>query len=152
MGMVRCWGLLAAAGLAAPLAAQPKDKGVWTDPHDPTLPVDFKIQGEYVGDHLGAQVIALGGGTFQAVVLPGGLPGAGWDGKNKVLLDGKLADDKVTFEAITSGKRSYKQGGLGVFSATRKFPPVGQTAMTGSISGKTMTLEGSEGKKLTLTK
>ena len=49
MRMVRCVCLLAAAGLAAPLAAQPKEKGVWTDPHDPTLPADFKIQGEYAG-------------------------------------------------------------------------------------------------------
>src|SRR3954471_7753090 len=98
MRLVRCLYLVAAAGLAAPLAAaDPKDKGVWTDPHDPTLPVDFKIQGEYAGPHMGAQVIALGNGTFQAVVLPGGLPGAGWDGKNKVLMAGKLDGERVKF-------------------------------------------------------
>ena len=33
-------------------------KGVWTDAADPTLPVDFKLQGEFSGDKLGAQVIA----------------------------------------------------------------------------------------------
>src|SRR4051812_6721782 len=98
MRMVRCLCLVAAAGLAAPLAAQPKPKGVWTDPDDSTLPADFKIQGEYAGDHMGAQVIALGNGAFQAVVLHGGLPGAGWDGKNKSLLAGKLDGEKATFE------------------------------------------------------
>src|SRR5947209_15421051 len=62
---------------------KPKAKEVWTDPHDPLLPADYKIQGEYVGagadGKLGCQVIALGNGQFQAVLLPGGLPGAGWD-------------------------------------------------------------------------
>src|SRR6478609_55671 len=98
MWMVRCLCLLAIAGFAAPLAAQPKDNGVWTDPNDSTLPVDFKIQGEYAGEHMGAQIIALGKGTFQAVVLPGGLPGAGWDGKNKSLMAGTLDGEKATLE------------------------------------------------------
>src|SRR4051812_38538202 len=57
--------------------AQPKkEKGVWSDPADSTLPPDFKVQGEYVGEikegeKVGCQVIALGGGAFQAVVYPG---------------------------------------------------------------------------------
>ena len=63
-------------------------QGLWTDPTDKSLPVDFQVQGEYVGevkggDKLGVQVIALGEGALQAVVYPGGLPGAGWDGKAK---------------------------------------------------------------------
>src|SRR5262245_39119689 len=79
-----------------------KKQEVWTDAKDPTLPIDFKLQGEYVtklkgGAFLGCQVIALGNGTFQAVVCTGGLPGAGWDGKSKSLLDGKLEGDKVVF-------------------------------------------------------
>ena len=68
---------------------------LWTDAADKTLPPDFRVQGEYAGQEMGAQVIALGKGRFHAVVYPGGLPGAGWDGKNKSLLDGKL-DGEVT--------------------------------------------------------
>ena len=104
--MIRCACLLAVLGLSSFVFAQPKQKGVWTDPADSTLPVDFKIQGEYVGDHIGVQVIALDKGAFQAVVLPGGLPGAGWDGKIKSLMAGKLDGDVAKFTPAT-GKRNY---------------------------------------------
>src|SRR6185295_18905757 len=73
--------------------AEKKQQAVWTDATDPSLPADFKFQGEYSamkGDEgIGCQVIALGNGTFQAVLCKHGLPGAGWDGKNKSLLEGK---------------------------------------------------------------
>src|SRR4051812_24883698 len=100
-GLVVCLGLL--AGESTHLAGQGKTfKGVWTNASDPTLPPDFQIQGEYVGklqsgEALGCQVIALGNGAFQAVVFPGGLPGAGWDGTNKILMDGKLERDQAVF-------------------------------------------------------
>jgi hypothetical protein len=133
-----------------------KKKEVWTDPEDETLPVDFKIQGEYVGaikdgEKLGAQVIALGGGQFQAVVYPGGLPGAGWDGKNKILMDGKLDDSKATFSPA-KGKRSYKTQKPEEFSATSKFPPVGQKDYTGTINGEVFTGKTDDDKDFTLKK
>jgi hypothetical protein len=151
MRMVRCLCLVAAAGLAAPLAAQPKEKGIWTDPHDPTIPIDFKIQGEYAGEHMGAQVIALGRGTFQAVVLPGGLPGAGWDGKNKSLMAGKLDGEKATFEPA-KGTRKYLARKPEEFSATSKFPPVGQKDLTGTADGSAFTIRDEKGDEVTLKK
>ncbi len=61
---------------------------------------DFEIQGEYTGTaksadtefKAGVQIIALGEGRFHAVAYPGGLPGDGWDGVNKLESDGELAD------------------------------------------------------------
>ncbi|MBO0697336.1 MAG: DUF1080 domain-containing protein [Zavarzinella sp.] len=153
MRMIRSLCLVAVCGLAGPLtAADPKDnKGVWIDPADPSLPVDYKIQGEYAGEKLGIQVIALGKGAFQAVVLPGGLPGAGWDGKNKSLLAGKLDGETAKFAPAT-GARKYLADNPDRFSATSKFPPVGQTEYTGTADGRTFALESPDGKALQLKK
>jgi hypothetical protein len=117
-------------------------KGVWTDPRDPTLPPDFKYQGEYLGAapggaRLGCQVIALGKGAFQAVVYPGGLPGAGWDGQNKILMDGRLDGEQATFKPA-SGKKKYLAQAPEEFSATSKFPPTGQKDYSATIRGETM--------------
>jgi len=104
---------------------------------------DFDIMGEYVGTvaggkKIGVQVIALGGGHFQAVFLPGGLPGAGWDEKTKILCQGKLADGKVVFEPA-KGSRRYLGGGADQFSATRQFPPKTQKPYTATIEGGKLT-------------
>jgi hypothetical protein len=130
-----------------------KKKEVWTDASDPSLPVDFKYQGEYfaadirsgeTGGHgIGCQVIALGNGTFQAVLYKGGLPGKGWDGKDKALMDGKVEGEKVVF-APTAGKRKYLAQAPLEFSATAKFPPTGQHDFTAVIAGDTMSLKGAE--------
>jgi hypothetical protein len=151
-------GLVVGLGaLATAEAGGKKTPGVWTDPEDKTLPVDFQVQGEYVGDtkdgKVGAQVIALGKGAFQAVLYPGGLPGDGWDGKNKILMDGKLDGDKTVFTPAT-GKRNYMAQQPGEFSATGKFPPVGQkdytaTIAAGVLSGKTDDGQAFELKKMT---
>ncbi len=142
-------GLLFAALLASGVAAQ--DKKVWTDPADASLPADFALQGEYAGEKLGAQVIALGGGQFQAVVYPGGLPGDGWDGTSKILLAGKLEGDKAAF-AAAAGARKYLAQKPEEFSATRKFPPEGQKAWSGNVAGGSFALKTDDGKELKLEK
>lgn len=118
--------------------------------------IDYAIQGEYTGAiqggaKLGCQVIALGDGHFQAVLLPGGLPGAGWDGKHKILMDGKAAGGKATF-IPTTGKRRYMAGSPAQFSATAKFPPLGQKDYTATISGEIMSGKTDDGKSFELKK
>jgi len=130
--------------------------GVWTSTDDKTLPADFHIQGEYVGQleggaKLGAQVIALGNGAFQAVIYPGGLPGDGWDGKNKSLLDGVVKDGKAVFKPASGNKR-YLAGPAEQFSATRKFPPVGHEEMHAAITGDKLTGNNASGASFTLTR
>jgi hypothetical protein len=124
-------GLTHAAGAPALVATNPEEAGP-----------DFTIQGEYEGTagtaKIGVQVIALGGGTFQAVFLPGGLPGAGWDGKSKVLCDGKTEGTKTVFSP-TAGTRKYMAGKPAEFIATEKFPPEGQKDWTAAIEGDRLT-------------
>jgi hypothetical protein len=103
-----------ASALAAGWAgAAPND--VFTNPQ--TAGPDFMLQGEYAGKagetEVGAQVIALGNGTFQAVLYPGGLPGAGWDGKTRVRLDGKTSAEGVDFVTAQSGwSAAIREGAL----------------------------------------
>ncbi len=134
--------------------AKKKTTAVWTDPHDPTLPPSFRIQGEYVSEgkdgKFGCQVIALGSDQLQAVVLPGGLPGAGWNGKDKSLMQGHVEGDRAVFTPAT-GKRRYLAGPPSEFSATSKFPPVGQKNYSGSADGKTMSIS-DNGKTIHLKK
>jgi hypothetical protein len=146
-----------AAGDSSPQAGKGKKPSeVWTDVNDPTLPPDYKIQGEYAGEiqnggKLGCQVIALGKGAFQAVVLPGGLPGDGWDGKDKILLDGKLEGVKAFFTAAT-GKKQYLAQAPAAFSATSKFPPPGQKEYTATANGDTLAGKTEDGRMFELKK
>jgi hypothetical protein len=153
MRMVFVSSLFVAFTMVGPALAQaPKPaKGVWTDPDDPTLPVDFKIQGEYAARGLGVQVIALGNGAFQAVVYPEGLPGSGWEGKEKSLMAGKLDGNIAKFEPA-GGKRRYLAQNPDEFSATSKFPPAGHKDFSGSTDGTAFLLQTSDGKSLTLAK
>ena len=56
----------------------------------------FKLQGEYAGDQLGANVIAYTN-RFRVVFFSGGLPGAGWNSGAKIEADGVEADGVVKF-------------------------------------------------------
>ncbi len=130
-------------------STQAKD-GRWIDPTDPSIPVDFKYQGEYVGaleggGKMGCQVVSLGAEEFQAVLYPGGLPGTGWDGQNRSIMDGKLNGDGVIFTAA-SGKRAHVTATRGRErkpSSTRvslvtQFPPKGHKPCAAKIHGDKM--------------
>ncbi|TVS19652.1 MAG: DUF1080 domain-containing protein [Planctomycetaceae bacterium] len=144
-------GVLGAAHLAAA-----QENPVWTDPNDPTLPADVRIQGEYAGEdpegqRLGCQVIALGSGKFHAVVYPGGLPGDGWDGQNKSLMDGRMDDQKAVF-VPAEGPKQYLAGPPAEFSATRQFPPAGHQPYTAVIEAEKLTGKTEQGQSFELTK
>src|SRR5688572_14817113 len=81
--------------LALMLGAQDKNKSktAFTDPEK--AGPDFQIQGEYEGDRMAAQVVALGDGKFDVYLLGGGLPGAGWDQKKRVKLPAETRDGKT---------------------------------------------------------
>lgn len=132
----------------------PKKPGTFTDPAE--AGIDYQVQGEYAGTiagdiKLGAQVIALGNGRFQAVLLPGGLPGDGWDGEAKMLMDGKLDGEKALFTP-TTGKRGYMAGSPDQFSATAVFPPKGHKEFAGILADGTLSGKTDEGKAFTLKK
>ncbi len=72
---------------------------------DPAAGRDFDAQGEYSGylsgpqrtRRVGWQVIALGGGKFQAVEHAGGLPADGWDRRSRRQFDGDWQGAFVAF-------------------------------------------------------
>ncbi len=113
--------LTAAALLAltvSPAHAAPKPAhAAWTDPatalqEDP----DFAIQGEYLTSGTepatGAQVVALGNGKFDAYILDGGLPGAGWTpGRKRTLIHGTRVEDQTTLANDTRTITATIHGG-----------------------------------------
>ena len=60
---------------------------VYDSPEKAAEDPDFALQGEYTDSTRGLQVIALGDGDFKVVVYTDGLPGAGWNGKDKQQLE-----------------------------------------------------------------
>ncbi|MBI1347813.1 DUF1080 domain-containing protein [bacterium] len=91
-----CLAVLVSGGLfLSPVEAQQsKVKTAYLSPE--AAGADFEVQGEYVGElngqKYGAQIIARGDGKFEGVLLAGGLPGEGWDGKSKNMLEGSTVD------------------------------------------------------------
>ena len=77
------------------IALAADNKATFTSPAE--AGPDFAAQGEYVGDGIGAQVIALGGGKFHVIGFEGGLPGTP-DSEKKKEADGQREGDKVVFE------------------------------------------------------
>ncbi len=95
--------MIVASAFAALIASAAEETPIktWTDPETAKAEEpDFLIQGEYrdYRGTWGAQVIALGGGKFDAYLLEGGLPGAGWThGNKRPVFHGERHDDKINF-------------------------------------------------------
>jgi 3-keto-disaccharide hydrolase len=104
---------------------------------------DYAVQGEYLNDWGGAQVIALGDDKFRLVTYKGGLPGAGWDKETKNEVEGKRDGAKIVF----TGKDDYKAeqagnkisitiGGSGPYTmekTSRTSPTLGATPPAGAV-------------------
>ncbi|MEI6247762.1 MAG: DUF1080 domain-containing protein [Verrucomicrobiota bacterium] len=95
---------------------------------------DFPLQGEYAGEGLGADIIALGDGNFRLVLHKGGLPGAGWDASAKTEVEAKRDGDAVRFKDLAELK-----GGVLTVGATslkrieRHSPTEGAKAPAGAV-------------------
>jgi hypothetical protein len=106
---------------------------------------DFLIQGEYEGklgaDKAGAQVVALGDSKFDVYLLPGGLPGAGWNQTDKFKGEALAKDQTVSVSgklvgSIAEGKLVGKTDDGKEFSLTRverKSPTLGAKPPEGAI-------------------
>ncbi len=79
---------------------------------------DFALQGEYVGEGFGAQVVASGGGRFRAVLHAGGLPGAGADDAAPAVAHGRDDGDHVAFTGDFDG--TLRDGTLRIQTAEGK--------------------------------
>lgn len=136
-------------------AAKKKPTPVWTSLDDKTIPASVHIQGEYEGktsetQPYGAHVIGLGKGAYHAVIYPGGLPGKGWDGNSKILLDGKATAAGAAFQGNDCKGKGYNQDAPEKFSATRQNPPKGHKIFSGQIAGDTFTGKTEDGQEFTL--
>ena len=85
---------------------------------------DYAIQGEYAGElglddqkiKWGLQIIALGEHKFDAVSYPGGLPGDGWNGEDKIKATGATSDG-VTRLTAEKGYALIADGKAEVFTS-----------------------------------
>jgi hypothetical protein len=108
---------------------------------------DFAIQGEYVGeigggDKIAAQVVAMGNGNFDIVILPGGLPGDGWDENTRITGKAVTKDGKAVIDTdegtgeISGGKLTgmSKSGDkVEMKRVERKSPTLGAKPPEGAI-------------------
>lgn len=117
--------LVLAAGLPNTAAQDkkeppPKPKRIAiAEPKDVAKDADFLIQGEYEGptandEKAGVQVVAKGDGKFAVKVFRGGLPGAGWNGKDSFTGTAERKDGKavVTFKGVPDGKEDVIADGV----------------------------------------
>ncbi len=126
----------------------PGGKKEWLDYEDAKKDdPDFMIQGEYALDDgcnkgkWGVQVVGMGNGKFDAYVLEGGLPGAGWDRSKKRIKTTGSADalksgDGKTTAVIKDGSITVSQDGKEIAKlprVERESPTLGKKPPKGAI-------------------
>ena len=109
---------------------------------------DYLVQGEYAGSldghATGLQVIALGNGTFKAVLFDGGLPGAGGKAESRREVDGSTQDGSTVFKndslsiSLKDGKATTVISGTNARQGTlirteRKSPTLGEKPPSGAV-------------------
>ena len=131
-----------------------------------SIGVELKLQGEYVGKisdkAVGVQVVARGEKSFHALLLEGGLPGAGWDGGRYSLLESRaLSTGRAEFHSPTDMGLSalldetgllLKRGNneIRLSRVERKSPTLGQQPPAGAIvlfGGTTPNMDAFEERK-----
>ena len=122
----------------------------WTDPAKAAAEdADFLVQGEYGftnnNSAWGLQVVALGGGMFDAYLLEGGLPGLGWTRqKSRTRLSGvrsngeiELSTDNPSMKVVLSrGKAFVSKDGKTIAElpkVERSSPTLGAKPPAGAI-------------------
>ncbi|MFT5123778.1 MAG: hypothetical protein ACI9TH_004181 [Kiritimatiellia bacterium] len=125
MKIVTIW-MCVLAGCSVGFAETKKANGLtYTDPAKAAADPDFSIQGEYLGDGYGVQVVAWGDHQFTASVFKGGLPGAGGAIGTYSDFKGALEGDKAVLkhadgrQLTISGDGCVASGGEFKFSAKR---------------------------------
>lgn len=102
MNLLKTW---AVAGVLLSTVASlhaAENTAVYDTPQAAHADPDFVLQGEYEGQNVGVQVVALGKGEFRVVTYRGGLPGAGFDGKEKQVTE---SDREDVVELVTTLKK-----------------------------------------------
>jgi hypothetical protein len=147
------FGLLLLANFAISQDVKPKAKPkglprvAVVDPK--TVPPDYLIQGEYVGDlkegdtskPFGAQVVTVPGQTsFDVNLISGGLPGSGSSGKEKIKIkveikDGQVAGSNSDYQLSIADKQLIVKGKLeGVLKRIdRTSPTLAKPAPEGAV-------------------
>ena len=118
---------------------------------------DFALQGEYLGrmpgrgfrrSSLGLQVIAMGDGAFSAVLLAGGLPGAGWDRATRHSLEGNRKEDLLSLAStqwsasVRDGRATIHGSGGGVVAVLNKIHRVSATLGARPAADATVLFDG----------
>lgn len=103
-------GMFSAIVLVGAVTAHAQDKKKQAATNISQVDEDYALQGEYLGQariaangswrtgYVGLQVVALGDGKFDAVLYTGGLPGAGWNRKDKQKLSGMREGNQLRLQ------------------------------------------------------